>query len=335
MLARPTMKDVAREAGVSPMTVSRVVSGEPGVSPETAARVQRAVRKLGYQRDAVARQLRRKGQLTQTVGLLVDNVADPFMASLASAVEDVARHHDSVVLIGSSRDDLRREREVLSAFTARRVDGLVLIPVDGSHRFLRQAMDTGTHVVCADRAAAGLDVDSVVIDNRGSAEQAVSHLVAHGHRHIAYLGDRLDIWTIEERYSGYRAALTAAGITEDPTVVRHGIRRPEDAAQALTDMLAAPSPPTAVLASNGFVGLGVRAAVPPGMALVSFDDFFLAAQTDPPVTVIAQDPVAMGAAAAHLLFSRIHGDASPPRTVVLPTRFLPRGSGELPGPHAR
>ena len=113
MTARPTMKDVARQAGVSTMTVSRVVNGEPGVMPETAARVHRAIRSLGYQRDDVARQLRRQGQLTQTVGILLDNVADPFMASLASAVEDVARRQGSVVLIGSSQTRLieRENRE--------------------------------------------------------------------------------------------------------------------------------------------------------------------------------------------------------------------------------
>ena len=335
MIARPTMKDVALRAGVSPMTVSRVVNGEPGVMPETAARVHRAIRVLGYQRDDVARQLRRKGQLSQTVGILVDNVADPFMAALASAAEDVARQHGSVVLIGSSRDDLHREREVVSAFTSRRIDGLILIPVAGSHRFLRNAMTTGTRVVCADRPAAGLRTDAVVVDNHGAALAAIAHLVAHGHRRIAYLGDRLDISTIEERYAGYLAALAGAGIPADPAIVRHGLRQGASAAEAVTSMLAHPDPPTAVLASNGIVGLGVRAALPAGTALVGFDDFQLAPQLDPPVTVIAQDPVAMGSTAAHLLFARIHGDSSPSRTVVLPTRLIARGSGEIPGPHRR
>ena len=333
MTARPTMKDVARQAGVSTMTVSRVVNGEPGVMPETAARVHRAIRSLGYQRDDVARQLRRKGQLTQTVGILLDNVADPFMASLASAVEDVARRQGSVVLIGSSRDDLHREREVVSAFTSRRIDGLILIPVAGSHRFLRNPVATGTRVVCADRPAAGLRTDAVVVDNLGSAQAAIRHLIAHGHRRIAYLGDRLDISTIEDRYAGYLTALASAGIPADPSIVRHGLRLAPDAAAAVTGMLAGTDPPTAVLASNGIVGLGVRAALPASTALVSFDDFLLAPQLDPPVTVIAQDPVAMGSTAAHLLFARIHGDSSPPRTVVLPTRLVTRGSGEIPGPY--
>ncbi|GAA3216893.1 LacI family DNA-binding transcriptional regulator [Actinocorallia longicatena] len=324
------MKDVARLAGVSTMTVSRVVNGEAGVGPETAARVERAIRGLGYQRDAVARQLRRKGQLTQTIGLLVDNVADPFMAAFASAAEDVARQRGNVVLIGSSRDDLRREREVIAAFTSRRVDGMILIPVEGSHRFLLPSMATGTHVVCADRRAPGLDVDTVIVDNRDAVREAVGHLVAHGHRRIAFLGDRKEIWTLAERRTGYTEALAEAGIPLDPGLVRHGLRVASDAAAAVTGLLAAPDPPTAVLAGNDIVAVGVLETLPPAVAMIAFGDFVLADRISPPVTVVSQDPVAIGTTAAHLLFARIHGDTSPPRTVTLPTRLITRGSGELP-----
>lgn len=324
------MKDVAAQAGVSPMTVSRVVNGDSGVLPETAAKVEQAIRRLGYQRDDVARQLRRSGRLTKTIGLLLDNVADPFMAAFASAAEDVARQQDCVVLIGSSRDDLAREREVLSAFTSRRVDGLILIPVGGSHRFLRRALATGTQIVCADRRAAGLDVDTVIVDNRDAAQRAVAHLIAHGHRRIAYLGDRPEIWAVGERYAGYLAALEAAGLAADPAMVRHGLRHGPDAAAAVTEIFGLPDPPTAVLASNDVVAVGVLAKLPAGIALVGFDDFTLADRMA--ISVVSQDPTVLGATAAQLLFSRIHGDRSPPRTVVLQTRFIPRGSGEIPGP---
>ncbi|MEU7060223.1 LacI family DNA-binding transcriptional regulator [Streptomyces sp. NPDC046197] len=334
MATRPTMKDVAAEAGVSAMTVSRVVNGDSAVAPQTAARVEAAVRKLGYQRDDVARQLRRADQLSQTIGLVVDNVADPFMAAVASAAEDVARQRGSMVLIGSSRDDLRREREVIAAFTARRVDGLILTPVAGSHRFLRAAQAQGTKIVCVDRAAAGLKVDTVVVDNFGAVKEAVQHLIAHGHRRIGYLGDKQEIWAVGERYRGYLAALKASGIEADPALIRHGLRSGPDAAKAVTEILSSPEPPTAVLASNDIVAFGVLAVLPSGIAFVSFDDFTLAAQMTPPVTVIAQDPVALATSAAHLLFARIHGDTSPPRTVVMPTRLIPRGSGEIPGPYA-
>lgn len=329
MSVRPTLKDVAARAGVSAMTVSRVVNGEPGVGPETAARVERAIRELGYQRDAVASQLRRKGQLAQTIGLLVDNVADPFMAAFASAVEDVARQRGNVVLIGSSRDDLRREREVIAAFTARRVDGLIIIPVEGSHRFLHAALATGTRVVCADRRAPGLDVDTVIVDNRDASRDAVARLIAHGHRRIAYLGDRKEIWTMAERFAGYAEALSAAGIPADPALVRHGLRLADDAADAVRGLLEQPDPPTAVFASNDIVAMGVLETLPPTIAMIGFGDFVLAARLNPPVSVVYQDPVAIGTTAAHLLFARVYGDTSPPRTVVLPTHMITRGSGEL------
>ncbi|WP_406333876.1 LacI family DNA-binding transcriptional regulator [Streptomyces sp. NBC_00203] len=328
------MKDVAAEAGVSVMTVSRVVNGDAGVAPLTAARVEAAVRKLGYQRDDVARQLRRTDQLSQTIGLMVDNVADPFMAAVASAAEDVARQRGSMVLIGSSRADVRREQEVIETFTARRVDGLILIPAAGSHRFLRSAQAQGTKIVCVDRAAPGLDADAVVVDNFGAVKEAVHHLIAHGHRRIAYVGDKPEIWTFGERHRGYRAALEAAGIDADPAIVRHGLRSGPEAARAVTQILSSPEPPTAILAGNEVLAFGVLAVLPPDIAFLSFDDFALAAQLTPPVTVIAQDPVALATSAAHLLFARIHGDTSPPRTVVMPTELIPRGSGEIPGPHA-
>ena len=166
MATRRTMRDVAQAAGVSTMTVSRVINGQPGVLPETAARVERAIRRLGYQRNDTARQLRRKGQPTQIIGMLVDDLSNPFYATLTRAVEDAARRRHYVVLIGSSQDNLAREREVVAAFCARQVDGLILVPVAGSHRFLASQMAQGTKVVCVDRPTTGLDVDRVLVDNR-------------------------------------------------------------------------------------------------------------------------------------------------------------------------
>src|SRR3984885_5422154 len=147
MSERPTMRDVAKAAGVSPMTVSRVVNGEPSGLPETVARVERAIRRLGYQRNEAARRLRREGQPTQTIGLLVDDLANPVFAALAAADEDAAPQRNYVVLIGSPNDSLRREREVVAAFCARQVDGLIVVPVDGSHRLLSEELPSGTKVV--------------------------------------------------------------------------------------------------------------------------------------------------------------------------------------------
>lgn len=331
----PTMRDVAREAGVSVMTVSRVVNGEAGVLPETAARVERAIRRIGYQRNDMARNLRRGATGTQTVGLLVDDLANPFFAALARAVEDQARLRGSLVLIASSGDDLGREREAVQAFCARRVDGLILVPVAGSHGFLRAALERGTKVVCVDRPADRLALDTVAVDNRAGALRATEHLLAHGHRRIGYLGDRPEIWTVKQRFAGFCDALRAAGLAPDPRLIRHGLRSREAAAAAATELMAAEDPPTAVFTSNDLMSVGALAGLGAStahVAMVGFDDFALAGQMNPAVTVVAQDPAALGATAAQLLFARIDGDTSAPRDVILLTRLLARGSGEIAPP---
>jgi LacI family transcriptional regulator len=335
VIKRPTMRDVATAAGVSLMTVSRVVNGEPGVLPETAARVERAIRKLGYQRNDMARQLRRKGQLSETIGLLVDDLANPFFSALTRAVEDAARLHDCVVLIGSSNDSLAREREVVSAFCARRVDGLIVVPVAGSHRFLKDQQALGVKVVCVDRPAENLAADTVLVDNRRGAYQAVRHLINQGHRRIGYLGDRDDIWAVRERYSGFNDAFADIGLVPDAALIRHGLRSRLEAAAAAEAMMGLPVPPTALFASNDLVTMGTVDALYSArqrrgsVALVGFDEFALADKLSPPVTVVAQDPAAIGATAAQLLFGRIAGDTSPPREVILLTRLVVRGSGEI------
>ena len=331
------MKDVARAAGVSHMTVSRVVNGEVGVLPDKVSRVERAIRKLGYQRNDMARQLRRQGQTTGTIGLVVDDVANTFWSALARAVEDVAMRQGFLVLVGSTNDDRRREQEVVSAFCARRVDGLVVVPVAGSQRFLRTQMAMGTRVVCVDRPADGLEVDTVVVDNRSGARDAIAHLIGQGHERIGFLGDREEIWTAEERYAGYLDALGDTRIEPKPTYVRRGVRTAAQATAAARELTTSRRPPTAIFTGNNVITIGALAAFsqddrPRTTALVGFDDFPLADRLAPPVTVVQQDPAALGATAAQMLLARIEGDEAPARTVVLKTRLLPRGSGEIPPP---
>ena len=329
------MKDVARAAGVSHMTVSRVVNGDAGVTQERAARVEQAIRELGYQRNDLARHLRSKRPLTGTIGLVVDDIANPFYSALARAVEDEAHRRDDLVLVGSTNDDPRREQEVVGAFCARRVDGLIVVPVAGSQRFLATQMALGTKVVCVDRPAEGLEVDAVLVDNRTSTESAIGQLLDRGHCCIAYLGDRQDIWTAQERYAGYLAALAARGLRPAPASVKHGVRSAAQAAAAVRELLALPDPPSAIFSGNNLMTIGAVGALGDDgarIALIGFDDFPLAERVSPAVTVVAQDPIGLGANAAALLFSRIDGDRSPARTVVMQTRLVLRGSGEIPGP---
>ncbi|MFB4267486.1 LacI family DNA-binding transcriptional regulator [Nonomuraea sp. GTA35] len=324
---RPTMKDVASAAGVALKTVSRVVNGEPGVHPATAERVRAAIDRLGYSRNESARVLRR-GR-TATIGLVIEDVADPFYSGLSRAVEGVVIEHGCLLLSGSSGEEPGRERELVETFCARRVDGLIMVPAGDDHTYLRPELETGTPVVFADRPpGAGIDVDTVLTDNVGGARQAVRHLMTHGHRRIAFLGDDPAIFTASQRLRGYREEL--GGLFDGRLV---SMRPPamEAAREDLARMFALDDPPTALFTGNGrHTVTTLRALEGRRVALVGFDDFELADLLRPGVTVVAQDPSWMGRVSAELLFRRLRGDGGPSEHLELPVRLIPRGSGELP-----
>src|SRR3954462_263457 len=217
---RPTMLDVAALAGVGLKTVSRVVNGEPGVSPTLEARVRRAIEQLDYRRDANASMLRRLGGKTQTIGLVLEDVSNPFSSALHRAIEDSARTRHVLVFAGSCDEDSRRERELIGSFRDRRVDGIIVVPASRDHTYLYEERRAGTALVFVDRPPGHLDADTVVANNVGGSAEAVEHLLAHGHRRIACLGDLPSIPTAEERLRGYRQALDRARIHQDDALVR-------------------------------------------------------------------------------------------------------------------
>jgi LacI family transcriptional regulator, galactose operon repressor len=329
--ARPTMNDVAHAAGVGLKTVSRVVNGEGGVLDGTAERVREAIERLGYRRNDSARLLRR-GQ-TASVGLVIEDVADPFYSELTRAVEEVTRQHGSLVFTGSSDENPERERELVLAFCARRVDGLVVVPAGTSHRYLLPELAAGIAVVFVDRPPGDIDADTVLSANSSGAKEGVRHLLSRGHRRIAFVGDSADIFTAAQRLDGYRAALRDAGVPVDESLIVMGHLHPEFVRAALDKLVDRDDAPTALFTSNSRAtvaalrALGTHTTRP---ALVGFDDFELADLVTPAVTVVAQDPTGLGREAAELLFRRLQGDPSPVQHIELPTRLIQRGSGELP-----
>jgi LacI family transcriptional regulator len=194
--------------------------------------------------------------------------------------------------------------------------------------------------VFVDRPPDSIEADCVLSDNRGGAERAVLQLIAHGHRRIAFLGDRPTVHTAAERLAGYRAALARASLPEDPRLVRHPRPRAGDAYQVTTELLSASDAPTAVFSSQNLITLeALRALHDSGrqgdVALIGFDDVPLFEAIEPGVTVVAQDAPGVGRHAAQLLFSRLDGYDGPARRVVSPTSLIERGSGELPLPRRR
>jgi LacI family transcriptional regulator len=333
--AHPTMRDVAALAGVGVMTVSRVVNGRGGVSPERTARVRKAIEKLDYRHNVTARQLRLTGQSTATIGVLLEDVANPFAAELLRAVENVMSEQGCLVLCASSDGDPAREKALLGAFCARRVDGLIIVPCGTDHRYLLPEVRRGTQVVFADRPAPTVAADTVISDNFGGARRAVSHLLAGGHARIGFLSDLQRIYTAAERYRGYLAALQAAGVEPDERLVRRDIHSGQSAEQATHELLASRPAPTAIFTAQNLLTMGARKALKAmgaerSIAHVGFDDFPLAELVDPGITVIAQDPPALGTLAAQMLLHRIRDPEGAPEAVEVPTRLLTRGSGEIP-----
>jgi LacI family transcriptional regulator len=331
---RATMRDVAALAGVSLKTVSRVINSEPTVDATLAARVRRAAAQLNYRHNMTASNLRRGDRRSFMIGLMLEDVGNPYSSSIYRAVENVARERGVGLLAGSLEEDPAREREMAATLVARRVDGLIIVPAGRDHSYLRDEQSMGTAMVFADRPPVLLPADSVLADNREGAASGVQHLIAHGHRTIAFLGDLTSIATAADRYTGYQDALRGAGLPPGP--VHRDLHTAEAAEAAVRALLASSERPSAIFSSQNLITLGtVRALRAHGLqhevALVGFDDVPLADMLDPPVTVIAQDVTGIGTLAAQILFRRIDGDTAEPRVHIVPTRLIQRGSGEIPG----
>jgi len=327
------MKEVAAVAGVSLSTVSRVVNGDD-VRADLAKRVHDAVQELGYRRDQTASTLRRADRTSGSIGLVIDDVGNPFFSVIQRGVEEVARERGVIVFVGSSDEDAEREHELADAFGARGVDGLIMVPAGTDQSYLQRERRAGVGIVFVDRPPRRIDADAVLSDNAAGARMAVEHLIAAGHQRIAFLGDRPDIFTAIERRRGYDEALAAAGLAVDERLVREAVRSSAAGYEAVRRLLEAADPPTALFTSQNLITIGaVRALVDLGRhgatALVGFDDVALSDAVKPGLTVVAQDPAAVGRAAAERLFARLDGDLSPAQEIVVPVRLIQRGSGEI------
>ncbi|MEY9862118.1 LacI family transcriptional regulator [Catenulispora sp. GAS73] len=327
---RPTMADVARIAGVSLKTVSRVVNNVPTVDPQLVVKVNAAVAELGFRRNDMARNLR-AGSSSATVGLLIEDLANPFYAGIAAAAAQYALDRDTLLITASSEEDADRERKLLLELCERRVDGLLVVPAaDADHVYLRPEIERGTPIVFLDRPPRNLRADTVLIDNAAGARTAIEHLAAAGHTRIGVVADWLSISTMAERLAAAEKALEQAGLPYRPDLIKYGVHTVADATAAVNAMLDGPEPPTAVFALNNRLVLGALSALGGRSAkveLVGFDDFETAAFVPWPLTVVSYDVREIGRIGAQLLFDRIAGDRSRPKTIVVPTELVVRSAG--------
>ncbi|HET8595588.1 MAG TPA: LacI family DNA-binding transcriptional regulator [Intrasporangium sp.] len=323
---RPTMADVAAEANVSVKTVSRVVNHEDGVRPDTAARVVAVMERLGFRRIDNTRPLR-LGR-TNTIGLVVEDLANPFYSQIGAAVEREARIRQHQLITASAEGSPSRERAVLAELLARRVDGLVVVPAGATPSVDADVLASGTPIVYLDRPVRG-EADMILSDNHGGIRSAMEHLVAHGHRRVGFLGDDPEFWTARQRREAFVGVHGDLHLPGTP-LVSMGPHTVATVGEALTTWTRSKDPVTAIITGNNRITVHTlramrRLGLP--LALVGYDDFELADLIDPPVTVIHQDPAAMGQRAAQQLFARLLGEEPRATTVVMPTRLIVRASG--------
>lgn len=330
--SKVTIRDVAQKAGTSVSTVSRVLTGSAPVSGELRASVEQAIDELGYRPSLVARSL--KMQTTFTIGLLVNDITNPFFGAVARGVEQEANRHEYSLILCNTDEDPRRELKYLQILRDKQVDGIIFGPTGNNLDFICGLAER-IPLVQVDRQVPELDLPAVLVDNEESAYRATRLLVERGHERVAMLGWGMNITTSTEREAGYQRALREARITVDSRLIARPAQFSHSTLiQAADELLRQEPMPTAIFAANNRFGIAALGAIrqlglniPQDVALVVFDDIDAFSLMSPSITAIAQPAFQMGQVAMQTMLQRIKSpDGAPPAVHVLPTELIIRES---------
>ncbi|HZP05134.1 MAG TPA: LacI family DNA-binding transcriptional regulator [Terracidiphilus sp.] len=322
----PALADVARIAGVGSGTVSRVINGGKNVSPKTLARVRAVMKQLGYEPSYAARAL--KGAPSNTVGLIVPTVADPFFSAAAAAIQDVAGQHGRLVLLASSENDPQKEQQEVSALIRRRVDGLIIAPSPGSTTGPLE--NASFPVVCFDRPIQNSPFTTVMADNYAGARAATEHLIERGYKRILCVGGYGGLLTSQRRFQAHKDVIKRAGlpylaelnaedfVSTQSAILRH-VRGPER-----VDAIFSTKNTTTVYIYKILRELGIR--IPGQIGLIGYDDFELADALESPITVVRQPITRIATRAAELLFEEMIDHKEPAGTISFDVELVLRSS---------
>jgi DNA-binding LacI/PurR family transcriptional regulator len=307
-----SIKDIARTAQVSHSTVSRALRNSPLVNKETGALIRKIAAEQGYTVSAVARSLVTKR--TNTLGVVVTTIADPFAGEVVSGIEDFALEHEYSVILAACHADAARELRAVQSFLERRVDGILVMASRVGAQYIPLLAEMKTPIVLINSHHPGEFIYSVRIDDSHGAQTATRHLIELGHQRIAYIGDEFGFQSNTERLAGYERTLDEFGLGSQRKRIEHGDGTPAGGMTAMARLLGRPEPPTAVFCYNDREAIGaLRAAreaglrVPEDLSVVGFDDLFLSSFTDPPLTTIQQPKHEMGRQAAEILLQLLSG----------------------------
>lgn len=340
-----TVVDVAKLAGVSTATAARALGGYGAVKATTLAKVQAAADQLGYRANALARSMI-TGR-TLTLGVIIADIDNPFFARVTRGITDISKARGFEIVLVNTDEDVSSEIAAVQLLVQKRVDGIIVAPASRSHGdHILDAIHAGAAVVLIDRQVDGVHVDSVTLRNSSGARDAVSRLVDLGHTRIGYVSGALrpistsatsitggGITSGEQRISGYRRALSDAGIPFDPLLIRTGGPKRADAARQTAALLELTRRPTAIVAADSLISLGIieelhrqNIDIPSKMSVVGFDDAEWTTVIRPSFSVISQPAYDLGARAAELLTERLDGYDGAPRSVKLRSTYVERSS---------
>ncbi|MBI5957547.1 MAG: LacI family DNA-binding transcriptional regulator [Chloroflexi bacterium] len=331
-----TIADVAKRAGVSKMTVSRVINGSGYISQETRERVEKAIQELDYVPNSLARSLRFKR--TRTIGLILTDITNPFFTTLARGVEDAASEHGFSVIFCNTDESAEEESRYVNVLTQKQVDGLLLVPTARTPESITFLENRNLPFVLLDRRVPDFRVDVVRCDSEQGAHDLVYHLLSLGHQRIAALGGSMHITSSTDRIAGYRRALREAGLEHEAHRAVFSSFTIEGGFSAANKALTMQPPPTALFAANNFIAIGAFRAlreaglrVPQDISLVSFDDLPMSVGFDPFLTIIEQPAYEMGHRATQLLLERLSQDGpGEPQDIILPVNLIVRVSSAPP-----
>lgn len=330
-----TMAEVAREAGVSTTTVSHVINGTRQVNAGTTQRVYAAIERTGYRPNSIARAL--AGARTQSIGLAISGISNPYFMGVIAAIEAGAANANHTILLGDTHDEPTKERQMVEELVLRKVDGVILAPSSGAQfNALEYLARESVPTVLVDRFLP-IEIDQVGTENEAPATHLVEHLIELGHRRIGFVAGLQGLNTTTERISGYRHALEQADIPVDDALVAYGASQHEPARAATHRLFDLGNPPTALVAGNNAMAIGVlhalrdrRLDIPNDIALVAFDDFEWSDLFHPRLTVIAQPTAEIGAEAVRLLLARLREPERPVEQIRLQPTFVNRESCGCP-----
>ena len=334
-----TMRDVAKLAGVAPITVSRVLNNSGYVSPETRSAVETAAVQLNYVPNMLAHSLRSKS--TRTIALIMADITNPFWTSVARGVEDAASDQGFIVIFCNTDENKGKEDQYVSMLMRRRVDGVLLVPTSNSGETVEQLQSQGVEVVVLDRQVQDAVVDVVRGDSFGGAYGLTRHLIAQGHRRIGMVNGSKTISVSVERMNGFLKALAEADIQPDPALIFHGNFTVESGYTLTQQILAQQPRPTALFTANNFIAIGALRAlsesglrVPEEISIVSFDDLPFTYASEQLITVAAQPTYTLGTIATQRLLKRITSvEDQPVEDIVVPVELIIRKSTCAPAPN--